>query len=283
MQTLNVLVDGLYFPEGPRWRDGALYFSDFFRHEVLRLDANGDLTQVVEVPQQPSGLGWLPSGELLIVSMKNRQLLRLDQQGELHEHANLSGYAGGDCNDMVVDAKGRAYVGNFGYDPEAGEKPRAADLCLVATDGSAQVVACDMRFPNGSVITADGSTLIVAESAGRRLTAFQINSDGTLSGRRVWADLGEHVPDGISLDAQLGVWVADPHKRCVFRVTEGGEISDLVETAGRAPFACALGGEDGRTLYVCTAHGSGAQARKSRTGCIESMRVKVAHVDLSQA
>lgn len=280
MLALDVVVDDLIFPEGPRWHDGALYFSDFFRHEVLRLDTQGALTRVVGVPKQPSGLGWLPSGDMLIVSMTDRRLLRFDTQGGLHDYADLSAFATAHCNDMVVDAQGRAYVGNFGYDGEAGEKPKAADLCLVETNGEVRVVASDMRFPNGSVITPDGETLIVAESAGRRLTAFQIAGDGSLGERRVWAALGEHVPDGISLDADNGVWVADPYKRCVFRVSEGGEISELVETSGHGAFACALGGEDGRTLYVCTAAGSGADALTSRSGRIESMRVEVPHAGL---
>ena len=280
MPQLDVVIDDLKFPEGPRWREGALYFSDFYRHEVLRLEPSGAMNRVAEVPQQPSGLGWLPSGELLIVSMLDRALLRLDAAGKLQRHADLSGFASSHCNDMVVDAMGRAYVGNFGFDHAAGEKPKAAELCRVDTDGAVSVVASDLKFPNGSVITPDGATLIVAESAGRRLTAFQIDVDGGLSERREWANLGEHVPDGISLDAHNGIWVADPHKHCVFRVSEGGQISEQVELGHRAAFACALGGKDGQTLYVCTADGSGAKAANSRSGRIECMRVSVPHAGL---
>jgi len=280
MSALEVVADDLMFPEGPRWHDGALYFSDFYRHEVLRLDSSGGLTQVAAVANQPSGLGWLPSGELLIVSMTDRRLLRLDADGRIHPHADLSACASSHCNDMVVDGAGRAYVGNFGFDREAGEKPKAANICLVEIDGSVTAVAGDLRFPNGSVITPDGETLIVAESAGNRLTAFKIGSDGSLSDRRVWADLGEHVPDGISLDADNGVWVADPLKRCVFRVSEGGEISEQIDTGKNAAFACALGGDDGCTLYVCTAATSGSRAASVRSGRIECTRVSTPHAGL---
>ena len=248
--STHTLFEGLSFGEGPRWHDGRLWLSDFHTHRVLAIDGDGGAETIVEVPNRPSGLGWLPDGRLLVVSMTDRKLMRLDSGG-LVVHADLGGIATGDCNDMVVDAEGRAYVGNFGYDFAGGEKLRPATLALVTPDGVASSAADDLQFPNGTVITPDRSTLILGETFGRRLTAFDIAGDGALSNRRLWADLGNVTPDGICLDEAGGVWVADPTNSQCVRVVEGGEVTDRIPTQ-QGCFACMLGGEDRRTLHLVT-------------------------------
>ena len=271
----TVLVDGLAFPEGPRWHDGRLWFSDMHAHQVMAVDADGSLETVVEVPGRPSGLGWLPDGRLLVVSMVDRRLLRLDGDG-LTEVADLSAFATGDCNDMVVDGQGRAYVGNFGFDFAAGERRRPAVLVLVQPDGRTRVAARDLLFPNGVVITPDGATMIVAETFAARLTAFTVGSDGSLSGRRLFAQLHDGVPDGICLDADGAVWVASPFGNQVLRVRDGGEVADRVSTGDRGAYACMLGGVDRRTLFVCTAATPFAEeAARVRLGRIETVTIDV--------
>jgi sugar lactone lactonase YvrE len=272
--ALDVLLDGLTFPEGPRWHDGELYFSDFFDHRVVAVDPAGRSRTVCEVPNQPSGLGWLPDGRLLVVSMLDRRLLRLDPDG-LALHADLSGLAHSHCNDMVVGGDGRAWVGNFGFDHRQNEDPRTTVVVRVDPDGTATVADDELFFPNGSAITPDGRTLIVAETWGRRLTAWDIAADGALSRRRCWADLAPSVPDGICLDQEGAAWVACPPKREVLRVREGGEVTHRISTGDRGAFACALGGDDRRTLYVCTASTTGPAAAEARSGRIESLRVDV--------
>ncbi len=279
MRTLKTLIDGLAFPEGPRWRDGKLIFSDMHGHQVLAVDMAGKSSVVCEVPAQPSGLGWLPDGRMLVVSMTDRKLLRLDPDG-LKTVADIAKLAPFHCNDMVVDSKGRAYIGNFGFDLHANEKPRGTTLVMVTPDGSARIVAEDMMFPNGAVITPDGKTLIVGESFGRVLTAFDISADGSLSGRRVWANLGDNVPDGIGLDAEGAIWVACPTKSEVIRVKQGGEVSERFKVQTDA-FACILGGPDGRTLFVATANDSDPEkCRAQRSGRIEITQVEVPHAGL---
>ena len=223
---------------------------------------------MLEVPTQPSGLGWLPDGDLLVVSMVDRRLLRVGPDGTPVVHADLSAIAGGHCNDMVVAVDGTAYVGNFGADRGP------ATLAIVAPDGAARPGPTDLAFPNGSVITPDGSTLIIGESMGRRLTAFTVTATGDLVDRRVWADLGDGVPDGICLDAEGGIWVADPRHAACFRVVEGGEVTDRIELELNC-FACMLGGDDRRTLYLVTAPTSGSGAAATRDGRIERIRVDV--------
>ena len=247
---LSPFLDQLAFPESPRWHDGALWFSDFYTHSVRRVGMDGRVETVVEVPGQPSGLGWLPDGRLLVVSMTDRRLLRLDQEG-LCEVADLSHLAPFHCNDMVVDTLGRAYIGNFGFDLVARQAPTPTGLILVTPDGQASVVAEDLHFPNGSVITPDGRTLIVAESYAARLTAFTIGADGALSERRVWAQLQGAAPDGICLDEEGAVWVASPISREVLRVREGGDVTHRIPTPGPA-VACMLGGPQRKTLFVLT-------------------------------
>ncbi len=268
-----VLLDGLRFPEGPRWHDGRLWFSDMHDRKVIAVGLDGRTEVVVEVAGQPSGLGWTPDGRLLVVSMLDRRLLRLDAEG-LSEVADLTALASFHCNDMVVDAQGRAYVGNFGFDLDGGADPCSTTLVLVHPDGRCQVAAEDLRFPNGCVITPDGRTLIVGESFGACLTAFDIADDGTLSGRREWARLEAAVPDGICLDAEGGIWVASPVSGCVLRVREGGQVTRKIAVDHQA-FACMLGGRDRRTLFICTAAESNPDKTGDRRGRIETVTVDV--------
>jgi sugar lactone lactonase YvrE len=270
----DVLVDGLTFPEAPRWRDGKLWFSDFYSHRVLTVDLTGHLETVVEVSQRPSGLGWRPDGSLLIVSMLDRRLLRLDGD-KLRVVADLSTLATGPCNDMVVDAVGRAYVGNFGFDRHRGEPPRTACLARVDPDGRVTRAAEDLDFPNGTVITPDGRTLIVAETLAHRLTAFDVAADGALSGRRQLAALDGCFPDGICLDADGAVWVADARSPRVVRVGADGRVLRTLATGQNGAFACMLGGPDRRTLFVLTNTGSGPATADKTDGRIETYRVDV--------
>ncbi len=279
MRTLKVLTGGLAFPEGPRWRDGKLFFSDMHAHQVLTVDMAGKREVICEVPARPSGLGWLPDGRMLVVSMTDRKLMRLDRDG-LKTAADLSKLAPFDCNDMVVDARGRAYVGNFGFDLHAGETPRGTTLVMVAPDGIARIVAEELMFPNGMVITPDGKTLIVGETFGRRLTAFDIGADASLTNRRVWAELGNSLPDGICLDADNAIWVACPTMSEVIRVRQGGEVAERIKVETDA-FACMLGGADGRTLFVATAPNSDPEkCRASRNGRIGITQVEVPRAGL---
>ena len=273
MPAAQRVIGGLAFAESPRWHDGELWLSDFYTRRVLRLDAQGTLHIECEVPGQPSGLGWLPDGRLLVVSMSDRRLLRREPDGRLVEHADLSALARFHCNDMVVGPNGDAYVGNFGYDLMAHAPPAAAELVLVRPDGSARVVADEMLFPNGSVMTPDGRTLIVAETAGKRLSAFDIAADGGLSRRRIWADLGALRPDGICLDAEGAVWAATLRGNACVRVAEGGTLLDRVET--RDPcITCMLGGADRRTLYIVTGHVQGeAEALAQRSSALWQVAV----------
>ena len=275
----RVVIDGLTFPEAPRWREGRLWFSDFYSHRVIAMTPDGRAETIVEVPDQPSGLGWLPDGDLLIVAMLDRRVLRLGRSG-LATHGDLSSIAGGSCNDMVVARDGRAIVGNFGYDRHGGEAERPADLARVDPDGAIGIAAEGLAFPNGSVITPDGATLVVAETFGRCLTAWDIGAEGGLSNRRLWADLGDNHPDGICLDADGAIWVADPRGNETFRVRQGGEVTHRIDTGERGSYACMLGGEARRTLYICTNRASGPAAAEARQGRIEAVEVDVAGAGL---
>lgn len=269
MTVLATLVEDLRFPEGPRWRDGELYFSDMHDRRVVACKPDGSTRTVLQIEDDPSGLGWLPGGELLIVAMTSRSVMKYDGES-LSRHADISHLASGNCNDMVVDGSGRAYVGNFGFDLHGGESPSPAELICIEADGSgARVVADELMFPNGCVITPDDQTLIVAETFAGRLTAFDRETDGCLSNRRLWAELPEGVvPDGICLDSAGGIWVASPSSNEVLRVIEGGELSHRHDT-GRGAFACMLGGQ---TLYVLTAAGSKPElCRANPTARIETL------------
>jgi sugar lactone lactonase YvrE len=279
MEPLKTLVEGLCFGEGPRWRDGYLWYSDFHAQTVNRVDLAGKTSVVCEVPNWPSGLGWTPDGRLLVVSMKDRRLLRLDPDG-LKTVADLSRLASFWCNDMTVDQRGRAYIGNFGVDLMGGEAPKAAELILVEPDGGARVVARDLIFPNGTVITPDGATLIIGESFANRLTAFTILPDGSLTNRRVWAQVGEATPDGISMDEAGAIWFASPQTGEVLRVREGGEVLERFKPSQPA-YAVMLGGPDRRTLFIVTApNPDPAEAKRLRGGKIEMVRVQSPGVGL---
>ncbi|MGH7949242.1 MAG: SMP-30/gluconolactonase/LRE family protein [Candidatus Binataceae bacterium] len=274
MLKLERLLGGLAFPEGPRWHHGVLYFSDMHDYKVMTVDLNGKTSVVCEVPQSPSGLGWLPDGRMLVVSMNDRRLLRLERDG-LKLHADISKLASFTCNDMVVDGKGRAYVGNFGFDLIAGGKPKPAEIVLVEPDGAARIAASNVDFPNGSVITSDGRTLIVGESFGRRLTAFDIQSDGSLANRRLWADIKPAVPDGIALDAENAIWVASPITKELLRVFEGGRIAERIACDSQA-IACALGGADRKTLFALLAESINPdECRAKRSARIDVGQVEV--------
>ena len=271
---LDTLLDGLTFGEGPRWHGGKLWFSDFYSHRVMTVDLAGKAETILEVPQRPSGLGWTPSGDLLLVSMLDRRVLRFDGK-QTHLHADLSGLAGGPCNDMVVDAQGRAYVGNFGYDRHNGAPAKTTCIALVGADRSVMSAAEGLTFPNGMVITPDGKTLIVGETFAHRLSAYDIRDDGLLVNHRVFAETPGCFPDGICLDAEGAVWVTNPQGDAVLRVFEGGRIAQKVPTGERRSFACMLGGDDRRTLFVVTNVGSGPAIAEKRAGRIETVQVDV--------
>jgi sugar lactone lactonase YvrE len=270
----TILAEGFLFPEGPRWHEGKLWVSDMQSRWVTTVDLQGKTEKIVEVPGSPSGLGWLPDGRLLVVSMTDRRLLRLDPEG-LAEAADLSQLASFHCNDMVVDRQGRAYIGNFGFDFAVGAPVSPAEIVLATPEGRALRVGEGLLFPNGTVITPDNHTLIVAETFGHRLTAFDLEPDGALSHRRVWADLEGAFPDGICLDAEGAIWVAAPEPGEVLRVREGGTITNRVQVSTR-PYACMLGGPDRRTLFVCTAESSvPGRGRRQTGGRIEIVDVKI--------
>jgi sugar lactone lactonase YvrE len=261
-RTTRVLTEGIYFGEGPRWHDGRLWFSDFYAKAVKSVSLAGDLRTEFEIDDRPSGLGWMPDGSLLVVSMTKRQVLRRTPDGRIGVHADLGGVATFHCNDMIVDAIGAAYVGNFGFDLDAEMVKRGAPsviadhptakLARVAPDGTVAVASDDMHFPNGPVITPDGKTLILGETLGGVLTAFDIKPDGSLANRRVWATTSPRVPDGICLDANGAIWIANPiAPECVL-IAEGGEVLEVIDTEMPC-YACMLGGDDGRTLFMLTA------------------------------
>lgn len=284
MTKARGLAGGLYFGEGPRWHQGRLWFSDFYDHAVKSADVSGAVRKEIQLNDQPSGLGWLPDGRLVLVAMHRRQVLRVDPDG-VQLHADLSGVASCHANDMVVDAQGRAYVGNFGFQLDEAVKTRGVEsviadhptalLARVDVDGSVHVAATDLHFPNGMVITPDGKTLIVAETLAMRLTAFDIGPGGALSNRRVWATLGMRAPDGICLDANGHVWVANAIAPECALVAPGGEIIATIETS-QPCFACMLGGDDRRTLFAMTAPSSVADVvANARQGRIECAEVRV--------
>lgn len=275
----RVLLSGLRFPEGPRWHDGKLWISDMHDGRVLTLDGDGRDETILRLDDEPSGLGWLPDGRLLVVSMHERKLLRREADGRLVQHADLAAVLPFHANDMVVDGLGRAYVGNFGFDLNGGEKPKPTTMALVSPDGRVGIAADDLLFPNGTVLTPDGRTLIVGETMAARLTAFDVAADGTLSQRRIWAQLEKAVPDGICLDAEGAIWVASPTARACLRVREGGTVTDRVEIETNA-YACMLGGADRRTLFLCTAAEHDPAKTGTRHGRIEAVTVAVPGVGL---
>lgn len=266
MDQPQLLMSGIAFGESPRWHDDRLWFADWAAEELIAVDLSGRSEVVAHVHSFPFCLDWLPTGELLVVSAAQRRLLKLES-GAFSTYGNLKPISDKGWNEIVIDGRANAYVNGGGFDLMAGEPFAPGLVALVTPDGVARQVADGIAFPNGMAITPDNSTLIVAESYAARLTAFEIAADGTLSNRRSWAELGEAAPDGICIDASGAVWYADvPHRRCV-RVAEGGEVLDLIEL-DRGCFSCALGGPDGRTLFMVTRewHGLAGTEQEQRTG-----------------
>jgi sugar lactone lactonase YvrE len=294
---LTVLLEGGAFFEGPRWRDGRWWVSDMYRRSVVAVSPAGDEEWVLDVEGQPSGLGWLPDGDMLVVSMRDHRLLRRQADGTVTEHADLSGVCTGLLNDLVVDTRGRAWVGDFGFDLMAFDDPVSASLKRVDPDGTVVVAAEGLIFPNGAVVSDEGNTLIVGETLGNRYTAFTIDGDSNLRDRRVWAQLGPEVtlgpaidtleqlrvaPDGCALDAEQHIWAADAiGGRCI-RVAPGGDIVDEVRAPeGLGIFACMLGGDGGRTLLLCCAPDYfEANRRDTREAVLLTTRVEVPHAGL---
>jgi sugar lactone lactonase YvrE len=270
MSELRILMSNIAFGESPRWHDGRLWFADWGAQEIVALDLEGASEVMVRVPfpSFPMSFDWLPDGRLLIVSAREGLVLRTEPDGSLVTHADLCVLSAKErpWNEIVVDGRGNAYVNNAGFEFPGGEFAPGT-IALLTPEGSARQVADGIAFPNGMAVTPDNSTLICAESYGKSLTAFDIAADGSLSNQRVWAELGDGVPDGICVDAEGAVWYADvPNKRCV-RVREGGEVLQTIEH-DRGCFACMLGGADRQTLFVVATewHGTGSMADGPRTG-----------------
>lgn len=287
----DVIHEGLHFGEGPRWHLERLWYSDFYRHAILSVAADGSNERVEHtVEGQSSGLGWMPDGDLVYVSMLDHRVVRV-HDGVEETIADISEYCGFWANDMVVSATGYAYVGNFGFDFDLLMRDHGVEgllaspiptthLVVIDPLGNVIQAVADMAFPNGAVITTDGATLIVGESTALRLTAFTIGADGTLSERRVWAPLDVVAPDGNCLDANGEVWVANALANQCLRVSEGGEVTGVVTTSQNA-YACVLGGSDRRTLYVMTAPTSSRfEVADATNGKIEAVRVSVPGVGL---
>jgi sugar lactone lactonase YvrE len=273
---MKVLLEGIAFGESPRWHDGRLHFSDWLAQEVIAVDLDGDSEVIARIEALPFSIDWLPDGPMLVTA--GRKVLRLEPDGSLVTHADLSELTEHGWNEIVVDARGNAYVNAAGFDMMAGAEFAPGIVAVLSPDGSARLVADGVAFPNGMAVTPDGSTLIVADSYGKELTGFDIGADGGLSNRRVWADLGDGVPDGICIDAEGAVWYGDvPNQRCV-RVAEGGEVLQTIEL-DRGCFACMLGGPDGRTLFMMTQvwNGPEGMGQGPRTGQVLAAEAPAPH------
>jgi sugar lactone lactonase YvrE len=255
---MSVLMEGVVFGESPRWHDGRVWFSDWGAHQVIALDPNGGHEVMAHVASFPMCIDFLPDGRLLVVDSAQRRLLRREPDGSMVTHASLAAISEKPWNDIVVDARGNAYVNNIGFDFPGGQ-PAPGFVVLVTPEGAARLVADDLAFPNGMAITEDGATLIVAESHGSRLTAYDIGQEGDLANRRMWATAGDDHPDGICIDAERAVWYADVGNRHCVRVREGGEILATVDL-DRGAFACTLSRDDKPQLYVVGQQFGGPEA-----------------------
>ena len=280
---MKKLLGGGHYFEGVRWHDGHWYVSDLYGPHVLKVSTDGVSEIVATVPEQPSGLGWLPNGDLLVVSMKDRRVMRQTAAGALKEHANITALTGSYANDMAVDGLGRAYVSNLGFDLFTGEAPTPTALVRVDPDGKAAIASDALMFPNGLVVTPDNKTLIVAETFGARFSAFTIAADGSLHDRRIWAQCGtappwdsvhslgqtDFAPDGCVLDADGCVWAADAMNGRVTRVAEGkGIVAEIKAPDGMGVYSCALGGKNGRQLLLCTSPDFDDTKRKAKTEAV---------------
>jgi sugar lactone lactonase YvrE len=278
LKTQTILTKGFDLLEAPRWHNGGLWMSDMVGRRVYRLALDGRIETIAEVAHRPSGLGFLPNGVLLIASMRDRRVLRL-KNGHMVCHADLAHLAVGEINDMVVDRQGRAYVGSFDWQACAPGCFTSAHLILITPQGEARVVASDLAFPNGCIVTPDQKQLVLAETFGCRLITFDIGEDGSLSGRQLFADLGKVRPDGICLDAEGAVWVAATRRPMFVRVLKGGRITHVVKLPGRQAVACALGGADGHTFFGLTV---GAEFEDVEE-CSATARVETTYVDTCSA
>lgn len=297
MSNLVKVAEGFHFLEGPRWHENKLWFSDMHGYKVYNMDTSGNISTIAEIPEQPSGLGWLPDGSLIIVSMLDRRLMKL-KNGELSIHADMSQLTPFQCNDMVISKDGTAYVGNFGTE-SVESKINKTCLISVSVEGEAKICTYGLLFPNGTVISSDGKELIVGETFGGNLTSFEINESGELANRAIWArvmplhfkiitsiirflniPLKESnstpfpVPDGICLDSDNGIWIASPTTSEVIRYKKGGKITDRIVTPQPA-YACMLGGENGKELFILTAGSSNPQfCKENKTGEIYKIGVE---------
>lgn len=294
-REMKILVKGGAYFEGPRWRNGLWWVADIYRKAIYTYSPEGTETKIVDVEQQPSGLGWLPDGSLIYVSQHDQTVYRRTADGTVTVHADVSEHCVGDLNDLVVDGRGHAYVGHFGFDPFSGEKPKMASVIRIDPDGLHEVAAEDVMFPNGSVISDDDRTLIVGEGMAGCYTAWTINDDGSLSDRRNWATLSREpnmdsfaelmdsldvIPDGCCIDAEGAIWVADAKNGRCIRVKEGGEILEEIPAPdGQNIFACMLGGDDGKTLLLCVAPGL---VDNDRLGDLAGT-LRTVHVDVPRA
>ena len=275
---VQILMAGLVLGESPRWHDGRLWLSDWGAQEIIAVDLGGNNEVIARVPSLPFSIDWLPDGRLLVVNARENRLQRMESDGSLVTHAELRGLSRYGCNEIVVDGRGNIYLNNINFEFPGGEFAPGF-IALLTPDGTLRKVADNLAFPNGMVVTPDNSTLILAESYGRKLTAFDIAADGDLSNRRVWADLDGAFPDGICLDAENAVWYADvPNKSCV-RVREGGEVLQTVEL-DRGCFACMLGGEDKKTLFLVANEwrGSADMIDATQTGQVLMVKAPAAGV-----
>lgn len=298
-RNVDLIVEGFSYTESPRWHEGELWFVDFYMHTVNKIDRDGTAQEICVVDGQPSGLGWLPDGRLLVVSMLDHRILRLEKDGTLVEHANIAHLCSGYPNDMVVAPNGNAYVGHLGFDVMGGGEHELAEVILVRPDGSSEIVGAGLSLPNGMAVSADEKRLIVNELFGNRISQFEIRDDGTLGERLDFADFGypgDDVkdvaarldgatisPDGLALDVEGAVWVADALNGRAVRIREGGEIVDEVRPENFGVFAIALGGEDGRSMYLCVAPDYDPQKRAAaREAGVAVVRVDVPGFDWAE-
>jgi len=272
---IKTLLTGLGFGESPRWHKGRLWFANWVVQDVVALNYDGSTEIITKAPSFPFSIDWLPDGRLLVIQGRERILQLMEYDGLMVNHASLDGIAGS-CNEIVVDGRGNIYINGSGPHPAPGQQFAPGVIALVTPDGTVKQVANEIAFPNGMAITPDNSTLIIAESHGKRLSAFNIEADGTLSNRRIWADLGTGTPDGICIDAEGAVWYADVPNKCCVRVREGGEVLQTI-SVDRGCFACMLGGDDRKTLYILAAewHGFEKMFDKTRTGVLLSVQAQV--------
>lgn len=280
---MKKLLAGGHFFEGARWHDGHWWVSDLYAKTVLRIAPDGSVETIATLEHQPSGLGWLPGGDLLVVSMQDMRVLRLKPDGSLVEYADVSSHVGFWPNDMAVSRDGHAYVSNLGFNMWDGEPPRPTSLVSVAPDGTVKTATDELLFPNGIAITPDGKTLVVAETFGNRMSKFDIETDGSLSNRRIFAEFGpapswasvedfvkvDFAPDGCAADREGAIWVADAIFNRVCRVADGGEILEELRTPENfGIYSCALGGDDGHSLLICAAPDYDEVKRKAKAEAV---------------